>query len=84
MVKYSNVEQSGQELERSYARRIKPIRRKGHWLLVTLLLSNVIVNETLPILTDSVWGGGWPAVVISSTLIVIFGEYVRLVTSFMG
>ncbi|KAJ3374998.1 hypothetical protein GGF31_005720 [Allomyces arbusculus] len=70
------LEQSGQEKERIYARKIKPIRKQGHWLLVTLLLANVIVNETLPILTDSIWGGGWPAVVISTTLIVIFGEII--------
>ncbi|ORZ39645.1 hypothetical protein BCR44DRAFT_1412039 [Catenaria anguillulae PL171] len=70
------LEASGSERERRYAKRIKPIRQRGHWLLVTLLLSNVIVNETLPILTDSVWSGGWPAVVISSTLIVIFGEVI--------
>ncbi|KAL7754120.1 cell agglutination protein Mam3 [Sorochytrium milnesiophthora] len=70
------LEQSGQEKEKEHAVKIKPIRKKGHWLLVTLLLSNVIVNETLPILTDSIWGGGWPAVVISTTLIVIFGEII--------
>ncbi|KNE54969.1 hypothetical protein, variant [Allomyces macrogynus ATCC 38327] len=70
------LEQSGQEKERIYASKIKPIRKQGHWLLVTLLLANVIVNETLPILTDSIWGGGWPAVVISTTLIVIFGEII--------
>jgi CBS domain containing-hemolysin-like protein len=39
-----------------------------------LLLSNVIVNETLPIILDGVLGGGWKAVVISTALIVIFGE----------
>ncbi|KAI9222639.1 hypothetical protein BC828DRAFT_365028 [Blastocladiella britannica] len=70
------LEQSGSAKEKRYAALIKPIRKQGHWLLVTLLLSNVIVNETLPILTDSVWSGGWPAVVISSTLIVIFGEVI--------
>jgi CBS domain containing-hemolysin-like protein len=38
--------------------------------------SNVIVNETLPIVFDSVLGGGWPAVVLSTALIVIFGEII--------
>lgn len=71
---FINFEQSGSEQEQRYASKIKPIRQKGHWLLVTLLLCNVVVNETLPVLTNSVWTGGWPAVVISSSLIVIFGE----------
>jgi len=39
-------------------------------------ISNVIVNETLPIVFDSVLGGGWPAVVLSTALIVIFGEII--------
>ncbi|KAJ1514866.1 hypothetical protein HMI54_013324 [Coelomomyces lativittatus] len=68
--------QSGDPNEKYYATLIKPIRKQGHWLLVTLLLANVIVNETLPILTDTLWGGGWPAVMISTTLIVIFGEII--------
>jgi CBS domain containing-hemolysin-like protein len=41
-----------------------------------LIDSNVIVNETLPIVFDSVLGGGWPAVVLSTALIVIFGEII--------
>lgn len=47
-----------------------------HWVLVTLLLSNVITNETLPIVLDRTLGGGWPAVLGSTALIVIFGEIV--------
>ena len=38
--------------------------------------SNVVVNETLPIVFDSVLGGGWPAIALSTTLIVIFGEVI--------
>ncbi|KAI5840623.1 hypothetical protein BZA05DRAFT_345251, partial [Tricharina praecox] len=47
-----------------------------HWVLVTLLLSNVITNETLPIVLDRSLGGGWPAVLSSTVLIVIFGEII--------
>lgn len=43
-------------------------------MLVVLLLSNVIVNESLPIFLDSVLGGGVSAVILSTTLIVLFGE----------
>ena len=65
--------------ERKHAKKVMELLQKGkHWVLVTLLLSNVIVNETLPIIFDSVFGGGWPAVLISTVLIVIFGEYVYL------
>ena len=45
-------------------------------LIIHLTFSNVIVNETLPIVFDSVLGGGWPAVVLSTVLIVIFGEVI--------
>lgn len=38
-------------------------------MLVTLLLSNVITNETLPIVLDRSLGGGWPAVLGSTVLI---------------
>ncbi|KAJ2161534.1 hypothetical protein GGF46_001389 [Coemansia sp. RSA 552] len=67
---------SGTETQREYARRIQPIRKNGHWLLVTLLLANTIINETLPILMDSVLGGGVMAVLVSTASIVLFGEII--------
>ncbi|CAG8742850.1 16756_t:CDS:2 [Racocetra persica] len=52
-----------------------PIRKNGHLLLVTLLLCNVLVNETLPIVMDDVMGSGSiSAILASSALIVLFGE----------
>ncbi|KAI7892734.1 putative hemolysin [Mucor mucedo] len=69
--------QSGTESERKNATKVLKLLDRGkHWVLVTLLLSNVIVNETLPIILDGVLGGGWKAVVISTALIVIFGEVI--------
>ncbi|KAG2213774.1 hypothetical protein INT46_005229, partial [Mucor plumbeus] len=69
--------QSGTEPEKKYAKQVLKLLSRGkHWVLVTLLLSNVIVNETLPIILDGVLGGGWKAVVISTALIVIFGEVI--------
>ena len=45
--------------------------------MVTLLLSNVIVNETLPIVMDDVLGGGGVTAILASTvLIVVFGEII--------
>jgi CBS domain containing-hemolysin-like protein len=35
-----------------------------------------IVNESLPIFLDAVLGGGVAAVVVSTTMIVIFGEII--------
>lgn len=61
---------SGEGAERRHAKRVLKLLGKGkHWVLVTLLLSNVITNETLPIVLDRSLGGGWPAVVSSTVLI---------------
>ncbi|USW48694.1 Putative ancient domain protein family [Septoria linicola] len=66
---------SGEGSEKRHAAKVLKLLNKGkHWVLVTLLLSNVITNETLPIVLDRSLGGGWPAVVSSTVLIVIFGE----------
>ncbi|KAJ1829024.1 hypothetical protein LPJ70_007148, partial [Coemansia sp. RSA 2708] len=68
---------SGTAQQQTYAQRIQPIRKNGHWLLVTLLLGNTIVNETLPIVLDSVLGGGGvSAIIISTAAIVLFGEII--------
>ncbi|OAP56322.1 hypothetical protein AYL99_09501 [Fonsecaea erecta] len=69
------IKDSGEGKERAHAAKVLKLLRKGkHWVLVTLLLSNVITNETLPIVLDRSLGGGWPAVLGSTVLIVIFGE----------
>lgn len=57
--------------QRKYAEQIKPIRANGHLLLVTLLLANMITNETLPIIADPVLGGGVQSVIVSIVLIVM-------------
>ncbi|EAW11321.1 putative DUF21 and CBS domain protein (Mam3) [Aspergillus clavatus NRRL 1] len=71
------IKSSGDVSERKNAASVLRLLKKGkHWVLVTLLLSNVITNETLPIVLDRSLGGGWPAVLGSTVLIVIFGEVV--------
>ncbi|KAK6343653.1 cell agglutination protein Mam3 [Orbilia blumenaviensis] len=71
------IAQSGEDKEQKHARAVLRLLTRGkHWVLVTLLLSNVITNETLPILLDRSLGGGWPAVLSSTVLIVIFGEII--------
>ncbi|KAK6463885.1 hypothetical protein DFJ63DRAFT_284682 [Scheffersomyces coipomensis] len=68
---------SGDSHERKHARKVLQLIGRGkHWVLVTLLLSNVITNETLPIVLDRCLGGGWPAVVTATASIVIFGEII--------
>ncbi|KAF7302823.1 CNNM transmembrane domain-containing protein [Mycena kentingensis (nom. inval.)] len=67
---------SGTPKQREYANKIKPIRKNGHLLLVTLLLANMITNETLPIVADPILGGGVQSVVVSTVLIVIFAEII--------
>ncbi|KAJ2808211.1 hypothetical protein H4R21_000167 [Coemansia helicoidea] len=67
---------SGSARQQRYARRILPIRKNGHWLLVTLLLANTVINETLPIVLHSIVGGGVMAVLVSTASIVLFGEII--------
>ncbi|KAM9360529.1 metal transporter CNNM4 [Symphorus nematophorus] len=70
------VQSCGTEKEKKYARKIEPIRRKGNYLLCSLLLGNVLVNTTLTILLDDLTKSGVGAVVASTVGIVIFGEIV--------
>ncbi|XP_076586553.1 metal transporter CNNM4 isoform X2 [Chaetodon auriga] len=70
------VQSCGTEKEKKYARKIEPIRRKGNYLLCSLLLGNVLVNTTLTILLDDLTESGFGAVVASTVGIVIFGEIV--------
>ena len=58
--------------QKEYAKKIQPIRKNGHLLLITLLLANMIVNETLPVISDPVLGGGVKSVVVSTVLIVMY------------
>jgi metal transporter CNNM len=71
------IEQTGEANERKAASDVLKLLNRGkHWVLVTLLLSNVITNETLPIVLDRLLGGGWPAIVSSTAAIVVFGEII--------
>ncbi|XP_029366622.1 metal transporter CNNM4 isoform X1 [Echeneis naucrates] len=70
------VQSCGTDKEKKYARKIEPIRRKGNYLLCSLLLGNVLVNTTLTILLDDLTNSGIGAVVASTIGIVIFGEIV--------
>ncbi|CCG81766.1 Uncharacterized protein C4B3.03c [Taphrina deformans PYCC 5710] len=69
--------ESGEGKERKHAAKVLKLLQRGkHWVLVTLLLSNVLTNETLPIVMDSILPGGIYAIAISTVSIVIFGEII--------
>jgi metal transporter CNNM len=71
------IAKSGSGSDRINAQRVLNVLQRGrHWVLVSLLLSNVITNETLPIVLDQDVKGGWFAVLVSTILIVIFGEII--------
>jgi len=71
------VQNTGTDREKGYATAIMPIRAMGNFLLCSILLGNVLVNNTMTILLDVLTGGGGTIAVICSTLgIVVFGEII--------
>ncbi|KAI5474650.1 hypothetical protein MNV49_002694 [Pseudohyphozyma bogoriensis] len=68
---------STSQATRADAKKVLTLLEKGrHWVLVCLLLTNVVVNEALPIFLDNLLGSGLEAIITSTTLIVIFGEII--------
>ena len=57
------------------AKKIKPLRNHGNWLLCTLLLGNVAVNAALSILLAD-YTDGASGFLLSTAVIVIFGEII--------
>ncbi|XP_063167887.1 metal transporter CNNM4-like [Candoia aspera] len=70
------VQNCGTPKERKYATKIEPIRRKGNYLLCSLLLGNVLVNTSLTILFDQIIGASLGTIVVSTFGIVLFGEII--------
>ena len=69
------IEKCGSPNEKKYAKTITPLRKRGNFLLCTLLLGNVMVNSTATILLDDM-SNGVVAVVVSTMCIVVFGEII--------
>ncbi|XP_042981801.1 DUF21 domain-containing protein At2g14520-like isoform X1 [Carya illinoinensis] len=66
---------SGTPKDRQHATKILPVVRKQHLLLCTLLICNAAAMEALPIFLDGLITA-WGAILISVTLILLFGEII--------
>lgn len=66
---------SGTPTDRLHASKILPVVKRQHLLLCTLLLSNAAAMEALPVFLDNLVPD-WGAVLISVTLILVFGEII--------
>ncbi|XP_076895317.1 DUF21 domain-containing protein At1g47330-like [Bidens hawaiensis] len=65
--------QSGRPKDRLHASKILPVVKNQHLLLCTLLIGNSLAMESLPIFLDKIVPP-WAAILISVTLILMFGE----------
>ena len=68
-------ENTGTPEEKEASKVILPVLSNRHWLLCTLLLMNSFAMEALPVFLDRVFSR-FTAVVISVTLLLIFGEVI--------
>ncbi|XP_070052047.1 DUF21 domain-containing protein At2g14520-like isoform X3 [Nicotiana tomentosiformis] len=66
---------SGTPKDRRHASKILPIVKQQHLLLCTLLISNAAAMEALPVFLD-VLVPDWGAILLSVTLILLFGEII--------
>ncbi|KAF3972629.1 hypothetical protein CMV_003890 [Castanea mollissima] len=66
---------AGQPQDRKNAEKILPIVKNHHLLLCTLLISNSIAMEALPIFVDGLLPA-WGAILVSVTLVLAFGEII--------
>ncbi|KAK1300309.1 DUF21 domain-containing protein [Acorus calamus] len=66
---------SGTPQDRLHAAKILPVVERQHLLLCTLLICNAAAMEALPIFLDSIVSA-WGAILISVTLILLFGEII--------
>lgn len=60
---------------RYYARRVLPLRKRGNYLLCSIVLANVLVNSLGTVLLDSLVDG-LLAVIGSTIMIVLMGEII--------
>ena len=78
MMSLKVMKDGGTDSEKKHARRIIPIVKRHHLLLVTLLLGNAAAVEAMPIFLDRI-SDPITAILVSVTAVLIFGEYEFLV-----
>ena len=66
---------NGSEEEKRQVRKVLPLVRDRHWLLVTLFLFNATANEALPVFLEKIVPG-YAAIVASALLVLVFGEII--------
>jgi hypothetical protein len=66
---------NGSPVEKRAAASVLPIVKKHHLLLVTLLLFNSVSNESLPVFLGTLFPN-YVAILISVTMVLIFGEII--------
>jgi len=66
---------AGDPQDAKNAKKILPLVKRHHLLLVTLLLANAAAMEALPIFLDKMVPT-WAAIVLSVTLVLLFGEII--------
>jgi metal transporter CNNM len=67
---------SGTIEQKIAATKVAPIRKNTHFLLATLLLGSTIINETLPILLQSIVNNEFICIIISVLLVLTFAELI--------
>ncbi|KAJ8902686.1 hypothetical protein NDN08_006006 [Rhodosorus marinus] len=76
MVGLEILQSSKEPKEREQATQIAEIRRDGNLLLVTLLLTNTIAMELLPLVLDAIFPGSMLSLVLAVILVMLFGEII--------
>ncbi|KAE8887979.1 hypothetical protein PF005_g11419 [Phytophthora fragariae] len=69
------LEMEGTELEKQWARKVRPVLERHHLLLVTLLIVDASANEALPIFLDKLVPEG-VSIILSVTCVLMFGEII--------
>lgn len=70
------VMQGNNPVQAAAARAIKPIREQGNLLLVTLLLTNTLAAELLPLVLEALYPGGYFSLIVSVFSLMLFGEMI--------
>lgn len=68
--------QSNDNEQAEAARAIRPVREHGNLLLVTLLLSNTLAAELLPLTLEALYPGSYFALLLSVLSLMLFGEMI--------